>query len=106
MKPDKLHKNRMIAAIAVITAALPLGALAQSAQADLAAAALEELMKVEVTSVSKKEQSLARTPAAVYVIGQEDIRRSGATSIPELLRMAPGMEVSQINASQWAISVR
>ncbi len=69
-------------------------------------ASLEDLMKIDVTSVSKKDQTLSRTGAAVFVIGQEDIRRSGATSIPDVLRMAPGVEVAQINANQWAISIR
>lgn len=73
---------------------------------DLANASLEDLMNVQVTSVSKKEQTLSRTPAAVYVITQEDIERSGATNIPDLLRMVPGMNVAQINASNWAISAR
>ena len=73
---------------------------------DLADASLEDLMKVEVTSVSKKEQSLSRTAAAVFVITQEDIERSGATNIPDLLRMVPGLDVAQINASNWAISAR
>jgi iron complex outermembrane receptor protein len=67
---------------------------------------LEELMNVEVTSVSKKEEPLFKSTAAVFVISQEDIRRSGLTSIPELLRMVPGLEVARINSNQWAISAR
>ena len=67
---------------------------------------LEDLMNVTVTSVSKREQTLSKTAAAVFVINQEDIRRSGATSIPDLLRMAPGVNVEQIDASAWAISIR
>jgi iron complex outermembrane receptor protein len=63
-------------------------------------------MNVEVTSVSKKEQKLSRTAAAVYVITQEDIRRSGATNIPDLLRTVPGLDVAQINGSTWAIGSR
>ena len=63
-------------------------------------------MNVEVTSVSKKEQKLSRAAAAVYVINQEDIRRSGATNIPDLLRIAPGVDVAQIDANTWAISIR
>ena len=77
----------------------------QKAQ-DLADTSLEDLMKVEVTSVSKKEQSLSRTAAAVFVITQEDIERSGATNIPDLLRMVPGLDVAQINANTWAVSSR
>src|SRR4051794_16699838 len=67
---------------------------------------LEDLMNVKVTSVSKKEQKLSRTAAAVFVINQEDIRRSGATNIPDILRMAPGVDVEQLDANAWAISVR
>jgi iron complex outermembrane recepter protein len=75
-------------------------------QADLSNASLEQLMNIQVTSVSKKEQKLARTAAAVFVINQEDIRRSGATNIPDLLRMVPGVQVSRIDANAWAISIR
>jgi iron complex outermembrane receptor protein len=78
----------------------------QQSAADLANASLEDLMKVEVTSVSNKEQTLSRTAAAVFVITQEDIARSGATNIPDVLRMAPGLDVAQINASTWAVSAR
>ncbi len=73
---------------------------------DLANESLEDLMKVEVTSVSNKEQTLSRTAAAVFVITQEDIARSGATNIPDVLRIAPGLDVAQINASTWAVSAR
>ena len=73
---------------------------------DLTKFSLEDLMNVQVTSVSKKEQRLSKTPAAVYVIGQEDIRRSGATNIPDLLRMVPGVDVARIDANRWAISIR
>jgi len=52
-------------------------------------------MNVEVTSVAKKEQRVAETAAAIFVITQEDIRRSGVTSIPEALRLAPGVTVSR-----------
>ncbi len=67
---------------------------------------LEELMNVQVTSASKKPQQLSDVAAAVFVISHEDIKRSGATSIPEALRMAPGLEVSRIDASKWAVSAR
>jgi iron complex outermembrane receptor protein len=73
---------------------------------DLTAMNIEDLMNVKVTSVSKKEQKLSRTAAAIFVITPEDIRRSGATSIPDVLRMVPGMDVAQINGSTWAISAR
>ena len=73
---------------------------------DLTTMNIEDLMNVEVTSVSKKEQKLSRTAAAIFVITQEDIRRSGATNIPDVLRMVPGINVAQINGSTWAISAR
>src|SRR5687768_2797000 len=70
---------------------------------DFANLSLEDLMNVEVTSVSKQRQRVADAPAAVFVISADDIRRSGLTSIPELLRMVPGLQVAQLSASQWAI---
>ncbi len=73
---------------------------------DLFALSLEELMEVEITSVAKKPQKLSQAAAAVFVVTAEDIRRSGVTSIPEALRMVPGMEVARIDANKWAISCR
>jgi iron complex outermembrane receptor protein len=67
---------------------------------------LEDLMDIEVTSVSRKEERVIAAPAAVYVLTDEDIRRSGYTSIPELLRLVPGMHVAKSNSSTWAISTR
>jgi iron complex outermembrane recepter protein len=75
-------------------------------QFDLGEATLEQLLNTKITSVSKKEQTLSQTAAAVYVINQDDIRRSGAANIPDLLRLVPGVEVAQINANRWAISIR
>jgi len=80
--------------------------LAQTASPDLADASLEDLMNIQVTSVSRKEQSMSKVGAAVFVITQDDIRRSGATNIPDLLRLAPGVDVARIDANQWAISIR
>jgi iron complex outermembrane recepter protein len=73
---------------------------------DLIKTDLADLMNMEVTSVSRKEQKLSKTAAAAYVITQEDIHRSGATNIPDLLRMVPGLEVAQIDQNAWAISSR
>jgi len=75
-------------------------------QSDLTQLSPEQLSKIEVTSVSKKEQKLSDTAGAVFVITRLDIRDSAATSIPELLRMVPGLQVSQINGYQWAVSAR
>jgi iron complex outermembrane recepter protein len=73
---------------------------------DLSSLDLEDLVNIKVTSVSKKEQRLLDTPAAIYVITQEDIRHSGMTSIPELLRLVPGVNVAQIDGNIWAITAR
>ncbi|WP_457665933.1 TonB-dependent receptor plug domain-containing protein [Thiolapillus sp.] len=67
---------------------------------------LADLLSMEVTSVSKKKQRLDETAAAIFVITREDIRRSGVTSIPEALRLAPGLQVAHIDANKWAISSR
>ena len=67
---------------------------------------LEQLMNIEVTTVSRTESTVGESAAAVYVITQEDIRRSGATTIAELLRRVPGMNVARINNDTWAISAR
>ena len=61
---------------------------------------------VDVTSVSKEPTKVGRSPAAVYVITQEDIRRSGFRSVPDALRMAPGVDVARYDANKWAISIR
>jgi iron complex outermembrane recepter protein len=77
-----------------------------SPESDLTQVSLEDLMNMEVTSASKKEQKMSQVAAAIYVISQADIRNSGALDIPDLLRMVPGLDVAQINASSWAISAR
>jgi iron complex outermembrane recepter protein len=73
---------------------------------DLADASLEQLMNVEISSVSKRAERLLDAPAAVFVITAEDIRRSGARNLAEALRMAPGVSVAQINSHEWAITAR
>lgn len=73
---------------------------------DLTEMSLESLMEVEVTSVSRKPQSLSEAAAAIHVITREEIRRSGVTSLPEALRLAPGLQVARVNGNAWAISAR
>src|SRR5450755_2474460 len=90
----------------LVALAAPLHASSLNGARDLADASLEDLMNIEVTTVSKKEQKLAQTPAAIFVITQEDIRRSGMTSVPDLLRMVPGLQVGQMQAGSWGVSAR
>ena len=73
---------------------------------ELSRMSLEQLANVEVTSVAKVAQSLSAAPAAIYVITREEILRSGVTSIPEALRLAPNMQVVQISAGSYAITAR
>jgi iron complex outermembrane receptor protein len=84
--------------------ATPAGA--EQSSVDLANQSLEDLMNVKVVSISKTEQSVSRSASAIFVITQEDIRRSGATNIPDLLRMVPGMDVASIDGNAWAITAR
>jgi iron complex outermembrane receptor protein len=73
---------------------------------DFTVLSIEELMNYEITSVSKKPQKLSETAAAVFVITQEDIRRSGFTTLPDLLRMVPGMQVAKSDPGDYAVSAR
>jgi iron complex outermembrane recepter protein len=72
----------------------------------LADLSIEDLMNESVTSVAKKASRLVDAPTAISVITQDDIRRSGYTSIPELLRLVPGIQVARIDGNEWAISAR
>src|SRR5437899_6724075 len=78
----------------------------QETEGRLTDVSLEELGRIEVTTASKEPVQASRTPAAIYVITQEDIRRSGAASIPEALRLAPGVEVARIDSNSWSLGVR
>ena len=81
--------------------------LATSAAAqDVAGLSLEDLLNTEVSTVSRKSQRLSQTAAAVFVLTGEEIQRSGATSIPEALRMVPGVQVARMGNARWAVSAR
>ncbi len=90
----------LLAVLLVLCPGLALG------EDDLLELSLEDLMNVEVTSVSKKAESKHLTAAAITVITAEDLRRGGFTSVPEALRVVPGVQVARIDASRWAISIR
>lgn len=81
---------------------------AQSSQVppDLSEASIEQLLSLEVVSAARKQQPLSQTPAAIFVLTGEDIRRSGAQTIPEALRLAPGMQVARLDTTTWAVSAR
>src|SRR5437762_3935859 len=97
---------RLAPLIAVLIAVFAVRASGQNNVVDVTAMSVEDLMNMQVTSVSKRTQKVADAAAAVYVITQEDIRRSGATNIPEALRLVPGVQVARIDENKWAISSR
>jgi iron complex outermembrane receptor protein len=86
--------------------AVPSPGFAQSPAPNLGQMSIEDLMNIEITSASRKQQRAADVAAAVYVITNDAIRRSGMTTIPDVLRLAPGVQVAQINSNKWAVSVR
>lgn len=99
-------KRTLITAFAAIFVTCSIWAQSGPGSPDVTAMSLEDLMNLQVTSVSKRSQKIADAAAAVFVITQEDIRHSGARSIPEVLRMVPGLEVARIDGNKWAIGSR
>lgn len=79
---------------------------AANVDVDFTSMSLEELSAIQITSVSKRAESLNRVPAAVSVVKGDDITRFGATHYPEALRFAVGTDVNRVDAHQWAVSVR
>src|SRR6185503_6071274 len=73
---------------------------------DLTELSLDELAALEITTVARTAEMRSRSAAAVFVITQQDIRRSGATTLAEALRLAPGVQISRIDSNQWAIGMR
>lgn len=103
------HVRSFAAALCVL--ALMTGGAANAetterAMAQFKGLSLEELMNQEVTIVTKRAEPLAESPSAVQIITSDDIRRSGASSIPEALRLASNLQVAQVDSHQWAISAR
>jgi iron complex outermembrane receptor protein len=99
--------SNLIPAIAIILAfvTIRLDAAPQRAR-DLTELSIEELLNIEVTSATLRPEPLSQTAAAAFVITANDIRRSGATDIPEALRMVPGLQVAKLGVDKWAISSR
>lgn len=109
-KTNRRDPRRLVGAPLILAAAalgmLPAVALAQRAIPDLSQISIEDLMRIEVTGAGRKEQQAVNVAAAVYVITNDDIRQSGLSTLPDVLRLAPGVEVAQINANKWAVSIR
>src|SRR6266403_1475146 len=79
---------------------------AQPSERRLTQLSLEQLGNTEVTTVSKQPVKITRTPAAIYGPAEEDFRRSGGTSIPEAVRLVPGVEMARIGSNKWSVGVR
>ena len=102
--PDLRARLAMAAACALLLGGPVFAAAgASGALADLS---LEELANITITSVSGRPERLSDAAASIYVITADDIRRSGATSLPEALRLAPNLQVARLDAGQYAISAR
>ncbi len=104
MKFVPVWKINLITVVCALLIAPP--AAANAAARSFADMSIEELMNESVTSVSKKKQRLADVASAVTVLSTEDLRRSGASSIADALRLVPGLDVASFNAREWAISSR
>lgn len=105
---NSMHRQIWIAALLLLPAlsAKPADPGPAADPQDLSSLSIEQLTQVEVTAAGRKDQKLSQVAAAVFVITADDIRRSGAANVPELLRMVPGIQVAQIAANVWAISSR
>ncbi len=103
---DTWDRNARRAAVIVFAGLTGLAAAQPGRSAELADLSLEELANLKITSVSRRAERLADAPASLFVITGDDIRRSGVTSLPEALRLAPNLEVARIDARQYAISAR
>jgi iron complex outermembrane receptor protein len=101
-------KWMLAAVVLTATPMLPRPARADSppSTAELDRLPIEDLANIQISSVSKTLEPLSEAPAAIFVITHEDIVRSGATTLPEILRLAPNLQVAQVTASSFGISAR
>ena len=109
MRLTRLKATLCETALLAPCCALAAAAAAQSVSGSSPSAfelSIEELGQIQVTTASRRPESLDVTPAAVYVITAEDIRRSGVTTLPDALRLAPNVEVARNNSHQWTVSIR
>src|SRR5690242_21565368 len=97
--------SRRCAAFVLLTGVVAAPASAQSL-GDLRNMSIDQLAQIEVRSASKREEPLSSAPAALYVITSDDILDSGATTLPEVLRLAPNLNVQQVDASNYSIAAR
>ena len=92
--------------VSTLASARPSAAQDNQSTQSLKQLSLAQLGDIEVTTVSKEPEEVWNTPAAIYVLTNADIRRSGATTIPDALRLVPGVEVAQIDSDHWSVGIR
>lgn len=100
----KVLRRCCLSLAAAVVTTIP--ARSQETPKDLGSKSIEELMNIEVTSPSKKTESLLEAPAAIFVVTGQDIVRGGFSSIPDALRMVPGLHVAQQSSHVWLVSAR
>ncbi len=105
LESKKVSAGAYCLAVALVMLSAPT-CRAQSGDSDLADLTLEQLSDITVSSATKRAAKLSDTPASIYVITSDDIKRSGATNVPEALELAPNLEVSQVNANSYTVSAR
>jgi len=106
MKSHRYLRRYTAVSLAALMLILLLSGSVQAAETDVMDLSLEELLNMEITSVSKKPENRREAPAAVYVITSDDIRRSAATTIPDLLRTVPGVHVARSSSDTWSVTAR
>jgi iron complex outermembrane receptor protein len=104
-RQSRIQCGRRIAA-ALAIAGLPVAPAFSQSVEQLRDLSIDQLANIEISSVSKSAEPLSDAPAAIFVISHDDIARSGATTLPEMLRMAPNLEVAQLSPTSYAISAR
>ena len=95
-----------VAAVVILLATPAARAIVPAQNEDIAELSLEELANIQVTSVSRRSESLSEAAASIFVITGNDIRRAGATSLPEALRLAPNLQVARVDARNYAVTAR
>ncbi len=102
----KAHLRKALLLISLFSGGSALADSPRPLEVDIAGTEIEDLLNMTITSASKIAETIKKTPAAVFVLTAEDIQRSGATSIPEALRLVPGVQVARVDANKWAVTMR
>ncbi|MDB5408250.1 MAG: TonB-dependent receptor, plug [Rhodospirillales bacterium] len=103
---DRRSRLCRTAGVALAVALVSVGVARAQSLEELRNLSIDDLANIEITSVSKRPEALSQAPSAIFVITADDIRRSGAASLPEALRLAPNLEVARINSQDYTISAR